>query len=134
MTCFSGTHVFANGASTCMCGMESQKYLPTFDKFVDDMWFCGNSSVGGVPELAYLGLCISGEAGEIAEKLKKAYRDQEQVTDKLAIAIELGDVLFYVTRMAHSLGCKLEDIAKLNVEKLYDRKARGVLRGQGDER
>jgi NTP pyrophosphatase (non-canonical NTP hydrolase) len=134
MTCFSNSHVFADGATTCMCGMESQKYLPTFDKFVDDLWFCGNSSVGGVPELAYLGLCITGEAGEIAEKLKKAYRDEERVTDKLVLAMELGDVLFYVTRMAHALGYSLEDVAKILVEKLNDRKTRGVLRGQGDER
>jgi NTP pyrophosphatase (non-canonical NTP hydrolase) len=66
--------------------------------------------------------------------LKKAYRDEERVTDKLVLAMELGDVLFYVTRMAHALGYSLEDVAKILVEKLNDRKTRGVLRGQGDER
>jgi NTP pyrophosphatase (non-canonical NTP hydrolase) len=80
---------------------------------------------------------ISGEAGEVLEKWKKivAYNDgivTEQ--DKQEIKKELGDVIWYVALMAHSLNLSLEEIILLNVEKLADRKERGVQKGAGDNR
>jgi len=80
---------------------------------------------------------ISGEAGEVLEKWKKivAYNDGQITSDDLLeIKKELGDVLWYVALLSHSLGISLDDVVELNVEKLAGRKARGVQKGQGDNR
>lgn len=86
-------------------------------------------------EYPTLGLC--GEAGEIANKVKKIQRDNKGVLTeeaRQAISKELGDVLWYVARIASELGFLLDDIALSNIDKLYSRKERGVLGGSGDER
>lgn len=82
-----------------------------------------------------LGLC--GEAGEIAEKIKKVIRDKNGLVDqqtKEEVAKELGDVLWYISTLATELGLNLEKIATQNIEKLYSRKKRGKLKGSGDNR
>jgi len=78
-----------------------------------------------------LGLC--GEAGEVGEKIKKHYRDAVPL-DKDAVALELGDVLWYVAQVARLVGFSLQEVARLNVEKLQARAARDALRGSGDKR
>lgn len=80
---------------------------------------------------------VSGEAGEVIEKWKKivAYKDGKISDEDLKeISKELGDVLWYVSLFAHSLGLSLDDIAKQNIEKLESRKQRGVTKGSGDNR
>ena len=82
-----------------------------------------------------LGLC--GESGEVAEKIKKVIRDKNGVIDETTraeIAKELGDVLWYLTQIGSELGLSLEDIASQNIKKLFSRKDRGVLNGNGDNR
>jgi len=82
-----------------------------------------------------IGLC--GEAGEVAEKVKKLLRDKRGVLtqeSRDAVAKELGDVLWYVAALAQEIGVPMEDIAKANIEKLFSRKERGVLGGSGDNR
>ena len=82
-------------------------------------------------------LGIAGEAGEVVEKWKKivAYRDGIVTdTDKAEIKKEMGDVLWYIAMLAESLDISLEDVAKLNLEKLASRKERGTQRGSGDNR
>lgn len=82
-----------------------------------------------------LGLC--GEAGEVAEKIKKVYRDEGGVFSedkKIEITKELGDVLWYISSMARDLGVSLEGVAKINIAKLESRKERGVIHGSGDNR
>ena len=82
-----------------------------------------------------LGLC--GEAGETAEKVKKAIRDDGgTLTEerRAAIAAELGDVLWYAAQLATEAGLDLEDIAAANLEKLLSRQRRAVLHGSGDNR
>ena len=82
-----------------------------------------------------LGLC--GEAGEVAEKVKKMVRDDDGVlTDERrdALAKELGDVLWYVAQVATEAGLELDAIAQANLDKLLSRRDRGVLQGSGDER
>ena len=83
-----------------------------------------------------LGLC--GEAGEVAEKVKKSIRDgldfYEQKRFKDALTKELGDVLWYVSALASDQEISLNDIAEGNIEKLASRKKRNVIGGSGDDR
>lgn len=82
-----------------------------------------------------LGLC--GEAGEVAEKVKKVLRDHSGVMSpihKQEIAKELGDVLWYLTNIALDLGFSLEAIARINIEKLASCQQRDQLHGSGDNR
>jgi len=82
-----------------------------------------------------LGLC--GEAGEVAEKIKKMVRDDGGLlTDerRSALAKELGDVLWYLAQIATEAELELDAIAVANIEKLSSRQRRDVLQGSGDER
>ena len=90
--------------------------------------------IGG---LTYTVLGLNGEAGEVAEKLKKTIRDNNGKIDEARtyeIAQELGDVLWYVAETASQLGLSLGQIAEINIEKLFSRKDRKVLQGSGDAR
>ncbi len=87
--------------------------------------------------LAYTVLGLAGEAGEIANKVKKVYRDSAgQLTPEKCdeLAGELGDVLWYVAMLAHELNTDLESVAQANLNKLASRKARGKIQGSGDNR
>jgi NTP pyrophosphatase (non-canonical NTP hydrolase) len=87
--------------------------------------------------LVYPALGLCGEAGETAEKIKKAIRDDGGIlTDERrdALAAELGDVLWYVAQLATEAGLELETIADANLEKLLSRQRRRVLHGSGDDR
>lgn len=90
----------------------------------------------GMEPLAYLGLKLAGEAGEVAEKIGKAIRDG--VTDEAAWASlmkkELGDVTWYASQIAKELGFRFSEVADENLRKLFDRQQRGVLGGSGDNR
>lgn len=77
-----------------------------------------------------LGLC--GEAGEVAEKVKKQVRDG--VFNRHEVAKELGDVLWYLANICNDIGYSLEEVATLNVDKLTSRKERGKIAGNGDNR
>ena len=91
---------------------------------------------GSAMALAYVGLGL-GESGEIQGKIKKILRDDSGVVSdekKAAIAKEIGDLLWYAARTADELGTTLGEIAQVNLDKLSDRKDRGVLQGSGDDR
>lgn len=90
-----------------------------------------------VPALVYWALGLNGEAGETAEKVKKLYRDDEgEITEerKSALKKELGDCLWYMSQIAEDLDLSLDDVAENNIEKMLDRKERGTLHGDGDNR
>lgn len=92
---------------------------------------------GGVEALSYTALGLVGEAGEIANKVKKILRDYggRVTTDvKKDLAKEVGDVLWYLARFADEIGYPLEVIAQENLDKLRSRSERGVLGGSGDDR
>jgi|TARA_R110000787_G_scaffold143182_1_gene256822 NTP pyrophosphatase (non-canonical NTP hydrolase) len=78
-------------------------------------------------------LGLVGEAGEVAEKVKKLIRDKHKFTPE-EIASEIGDVIFYGTSLGMIFGFNLGDIIRMNVEKLDSRQERGVLQGSGDNR
>lgn len=84
-----------------------------------------------------LGLC--GEAGEVAEKIKKIIRSGRRVHDvtpqeRTEIIKEIGDVLWYVANLSADLGVTLEEVAERNIAKLSDRRDRSMLEGNGDNR
>lgn len=108
--------------------------------------------------IAYTALGLAGEAGEIANKVKKLYRDKNLLnvdlengykgwgsldvsskdiiisTEKDNIKAELGDVLWYVVALAQEFDLSLEEIMQHNIEKLLGRRERGTLQGSGDNR
>ncbi len=81
--------------------------------------------------LEYLCLGLVGEAGEIANKAKKVIRDNKKDHD---LGGEIGDVLWYCAMLADHLKLDLGAIMQSNLDKLSDRKKRGVLGGSGDKR
>lgn len=87
--------------------------------------------------LWYTTLGLVGEAGEVAEKMKKFIRDDHaEMTDERRAALidELGDVLWYIANLSDELNVDLAYIAEQNVKKLSDRRDRDVLNGDGDDR
>jgi NTP pyrophosphatase (non-canonical NTP hydrolase) len=100
--------------------------------------------------LAYCGLGLAGETGEVLEKIKKLYRDNPRllalIKDKNShyysdvidfksdIKKELGDVLWYLTAISNELNISLEDIMETNYNKLIKRRETNTLHGSGDNR
>jgi NTP pyrophosphatase (non-canonical NTP hydrolase) len=78
-------------------------------------------------------LGLVGEAGEVAEKIKKLIRDSTKVNQDEIIK-ELGDVVFYATALANYFEGSLEEVIEVNMDKLDSRERRGTLRGSGDTR
>lgn len=85
----------------------------------------------------YPTLGLASEAGEVAGKVKKVFRDNGGVMSaeiKESIAKELGDVLWYLAQVATDLDVTLEEIGSQNLARLKDRMDRGVIKGSGDNR
>ena len=91
-----------------------------------------------MPALAYVGLGLASEAGEIAGKIKKIMRDNNgemmSVSQRGALVDELGDVLWYIAMLASELEIGLDYCATVNITKLKSRQERGVIGGSGDKR
>ncbi|MCS6893528.1 MAG: nucleoside triphosphate pyrophosphohydrolase family protein [Deltaproteobacteria bacterium] len=82
-------------------------------------------------------LGLAGETGEVLEKFKKMIRDNRGEMDeqfKRSLALELGDILWYLSNLCTELKLDLEKIAKSNLEKLIERKKKGKIKGSGDFR
>ena len=87
--------------------------------------------------IVYPTLGLTNEAGEVAGKVKKIFRDKGGAigdADRDALRGELGDVLWYLTQICTDLGITLQEVADENLRKLAARSARGTLPGEGDER
>lgn len=94
---------------------------------------------GDLMSIAFINkiLGLVGETGEIAEKVKKLQRNKDgQMTeqDRKELLHELGDILWYLSAVAHYLNEPLGKIADDNIAKLLDRKARNVIKSKGDNR
>lgn len=108
------------------------------NEFQDDAlstaFFIGGEHLNSI---AYCALGLTEEAGEVAGKIKKMYRDNDGILDvkeRDKIGNELGDVLWYLSVLAKQVGLSLEQVAHLNIEKRRQRKLRGTERGEGDNR
>ncbi len=85
----------------------------------------------------YPTLGLVGEAGEVAEKIKKVLRDNNgEVSEekKQELTKEIGDVLWYIANLSFELGLSMEEVALKNLEKLKSRMERNELHGSGDNR
>ena len=87
--------------------------------------------------IIYPTLGLTGEAGEVANKVKKIIRDgtienHESLIQE--ISAEIGDCLWYISVLADDIGIKLSDIANANLIKLANRKEKGTIHGSGDTR
>jgi len=107
--------------------MEINKYQ---EEAVKTAFFTGDGVV-------YCTLGLTGEAGEVADHVKKMFRDdggEMTIEKKVAIVKELGDVLWYIANLANSIGVDMETVANVNIDKLQSRMKRGTQRGSGDNR
>jgi NTP pyrophosphatase (non-canonical NTP hydrolase) len=87
--------------------------------------------------IVYPTLGLVNEAGELAGKVKKIFRDKKGVIsdqDRQELKLELGDVLWYLAQICTELDISLDEVAEANIEKLRSRLERGTLRGEGDHR
>lgn len=84
--------------------------------------------------LQYLSLGLASEAGEVAGKVAKYYRKDEEDFPIEDVVLELGDVLWFVSELASLLGVSLSEVAEENLEKLQSRLSTGTLKGTGDYR
>jgi NTP pyrophosphatase (non-canonical NTP hydrolase) len=91
--------------------------------------------------ILYPAMGCAGEAGEYLDKVKKHWRNTGDPTaaslsseQRKEFLKELGDQLWYIAASARELSSSLEEVANINVEKLTDRRARGVTKGEGDNR
>ena len=124
-------------------GKVPQKYTKmeqkmTFDEYQE---FAKTTAIYSEnAKVVYPTLGLSGEAGEVAEKVKKNIRKSKfgsfefygnEIDD---IAKELGDVLWYLSALSSDIGYSLEDIAQMNMEKLKSRQERNKIEGEGDNR
>jgi NTP pyrophosphatase (non-canonical NTP hydrolase) len=118
--------------------MEEKGAAMTFEEYQK---FCKTTAIyPDGTKLMYPALGLTGEAGEVANKIKKLVRDgvpkdaQEAANVKEQIAAELGDVLWYCAALASDLDVSLGRVAKNNMDKLTSRKERGKIGGSGDNR
>ena len=103
-----------------------------YQKFTATTAIYPEANLGTLGEFAYLALGLTGEAGEVAEKVKKRIRDGTY--DKELFTKELGDVFWYLSRLCTAVGVNAGDVLQQNYDKLTKRKETGNLKGSGDSR
>jgi NTP pyrophosphatase (non-canonical NTP hydrolase) len=115
---------------------EARKYMEYKYETVDFKSYQDMASETAVYKtehsVIYPALGLAAEAGEVANKVKKILRDGN--FNREAIADEVGDCLWYIAALCRDLNVDMKELAKNNLRKLHDRKARGVIQGSGDKR
>ena len=76
---------------------------------------------------------LTGEVGELSNKLKKIIRDETYPETRDLIS-ELGDILWYWAMLAETLGLDPKEIAVANITKLATRRKNNTIKGSGDNR
>lgn len=112
---------------------EYQRQAAKTDTFNDQIPVIDLTTAGFIEKV----LGLTGESGEVADKIKKIIRDKNGQLieeDKQEIALELGDVLWYVANISRVLGLPLEEIAEKNIDKLTARYKNNTIHGSGDHR
>lgn len=120
-----------------MIELNTEEEAMTFDEYQARAKTTSTIDPKGITAPYYFALGLNGEAGEIAEKLKKVIRNHNGDITKLDLEDfkkELGDVLWYLAMMTSQVGLSFEDVAATNLAKLADRKARNVIKSTGDYR
>lgn len=102
--------------------------IDKYGEFTCEMWLSKDDERG----LAVMSLGLGGEAGEVQEHIKKHFRDGKLDLD--ALKKELGDVVYYWARICRYFGFQPSEVLQANIDKLESRRARGTLRGDGDNR
>ncbi len=111
--------------------------IMTFDEYQKLALTTAHNHPDALMDKTIWAMGVAGEAGEVVEKWKKIVAYKEGVVseeDKEDLRKELGDVVWYIAVLAHSLGLSFEEVMRTNVAKLADRKKRGVIKGKGDNR
>lgn len=106
---------------------DMKDMIDMYSQFVEDKMI-----TKGRERLIENALGLTGEAGEVSEKIKKLFRDNK--IDEDAVLKELGDVLFYTVALSNIFGGSLIKIIELNMEKLNERVKNGTIQGSGDNR
>ncbi len=106
---------------------DMKDMIDMYSQFVEDKML-----TKGCERLIENALGLTGEAGEVSEKIKKLFRDKK--IDDDAVLKELGDVLFYTVALSNIFGGSLIKLIELNMEKLNERVKNGTLQGSGDNR
>lgn len=106
---------------------DMKDMIDMYSQFVEDQML-----TKGRERLIENALGLTGEAGEVSEKIKKLFRDNR--IDDDAVLRELGDVLFYTVALSNIFGGSLIKLIELNMEKLNERVKNGTLQGSGDNR
>lgn len=119
--------------------------IDDYGQFTEDIWFSKHATDCAVfrtqectcdqdteRSLYIMSMGLAGETGEVMELLKKRTRDGTWDVEKFIG--EMGDAIFYWCRLARHFGIQPSEILATNKRKLLDRKARGVMRGSGDNR
>lgn len=109
-----------------------QLQINDYQKFTLSTAIYPDAGTGGAGELTYLALGLNGEAGEVAEHIKKYLRDNKINLDE--IAYELSDCVWYIARLADAIGYTLESILEINQSKLTKRQKENKLSGWGSNR
>lgn len=118
-------------------GKEEKEGEMTFDEYQKQARTTNSMPNDSPVAPYYFGLGLTGESGEVAEKLKKVLRNHDGDFSKLDLddfKKELGDVLWYLAMLAQYFSLSFDDVAQANLVKLADRKTRAVIKSTGDNR
>ncbi len=120
--------------STTNIEIDPPGIIEEYRKFLNDTSWYTHSGEHNAPELMYLTLGLAGESGEFTDAVKKIIRVCGSHDDKGFAALmaekdggeeklleELGDVLWYVTKLTDFLGVSLNALMVANTYKLYNR-------------
>lgn len=115
--------------------IEASKFMNDYQRATRETAIYPDAMKGGERAITYLALGLAGEAGEVANKIKKYLRDGTPYDELVDVVFpELGDVLWYLARLADELAVAMSEVSAHNLIKLSARQAAGTIQGSGDNR